>query len=215
MAKAGIVNRRRGTKAESLRQHNKKLSTQGHETLLDKIYCCAIPFLNATAQHHIAVEAGKSPRAIYVEGRGAETFDACVASFRAGGSLGLVGGLRVLGSSRRQIMERLRILRERGVHPYDLESGLADIAELLNAAINKIAGGRALRESAHVARRMGRKGGLKKGIAAQIRRNAILQEDIVARLCSHPKLTWADCAEILGKNWSESTLRRKYGGGTP
>lgn len=167
--------------------------------------------MSATQQHQAAIDAGKPERCIYIEGRGAETFEQCVASFRNGGTLGLVGGFRVLGASRKNIMARLRELKKRKIIPYDLDSGSTDQVELLHTAISQIAGARSLRLDPRQPKRLGRKGGLQKGINAQAKRNAILQEDIVRRICTAPELDWERRAEILGPNFSESTLRRLYG----
>lgn len=176
------------------------------------MYCCGIPFCNASEQHQAAIDAGKPARSIYVEGRGAETFDACIASFRAGGTLGLVGGLRILGTSRKAIVERVLLLKAKNIVPYDLETGERDETRLLDTAMRKVLGGKALREDPRHARRIGRKGGLGKGIAAAQKRNAILQEDIVRRLCTAPELDWTRRGEILGgAPFSISTLRRLYG----
>lgn len=166
--------------------------------------------MSASQQHQAAIDKGKPERCIYIEGRGAETFKSCIASFRSGGTLGLVGGFRVLGASRANIMNRLRELRKRKIVPYDLDTGSTDEVELLDTAIRQIAGARSLRNDPRQPKRLGRKGGVQKGINAQAKRNAILAEDIVLRLCKHPKLNWEDRAQILGLPWSESTLRRKY-----
>lgn len=179
---------------------------------MDKVYCCAIPFHNASQQHQAAVDAGKPLRSIYVEGRGNETFETCIAQFRGHGTLGLSGGLRVLGTSRKAIVERVLRLKEKGIVPYNLDTGERDETRLLDEAICKIAGARALHEDPRRARRQGAKGGTAKGAAAQAKRNEMFREDVVIRLCNHPKLTWDDCAFILGgKPFSASTLRRKYG----
>jgi hypothetical protein len=105
---------------------------------------------------------------------------------------------------------RVRILKNKDIIPYDLDTGLADETELLNAAIAKINGARVLGEDPRRPRRMGAKGGTMKGVKAQQRRDAIMAEDIVRRLCAAPELTWDRKAEILGDGWSASTLRRKY-----
>lgn len=178
---------------------------------MDKVYCCKIPFISATEQHQAAIAAGKPERSIYVEGRGAETFEVCVAQFRAGGTLGLCGGLRVLGASRTIIVERTLFLKSKGITPYDLDTGERDEIKLLNAAIQKINGARALHDDPRHARRIGGKGGTAKGIKAQERRDAILHEEIVQRLWGCQKLTAKDVAAILHPTFSESTLRRKFG----
>lgn len=167
--------------------------------------------MTATEQHQAALDYGKHERNIYVEGRGAETFETCLASFRAGGTLGLVGGLRVLGTTRKAIMDRVEALKAKGIAPYDLETGETDGMKLLNAAISKIHGGKALGESSRHAASIGSKGGRAKGIYSQERRNAILAEAIVARLWRAAELTTRRIAEILGPPWSASTLQRKFG----
>lgn len=124
----------------------------------------------------------------------------------------MVGGLRVLGASRVLIVARVRRMKAVGIRPYDLETGQTDETELLNAAIAKINGQRALGEDPRRPRRIGAKGGRAKGAAAERRRNAIMHNDVVRRLCQHPKLSWDDCAAILGgAPFSASTLRRLYG----
>jgi hypothetical protein len=167
--------------------------------------------LKATEQHQAAIAAGKPERSIYVEGRGAETFDACVAAFRNGGTLGLVGGLRVLGTSRKAIMARVDVLKSKGIVPYNLETGERDGMKLLDAAIATINGVRGMGLDPRRPRRIGAKGGKAKGMAAAKRRDAILQEAIVRRICTAPELNWKRRAEILGGSpFSESTLRRLY-----
>lgn len=134
-----------------------------------------------------------------------------MAAYRGPGRLGLVGGLRVLGSNRKMIVERVRLLKAKGITPYDLDTGCTDETELLDAAIRKLSGARGMGEDPRRPRRIGRRGGEAKGIKAQARRNAILAEEIVVRLCNAPELSWARRAEILGPPWSATTLRRKYG----
>lgn len=179
---------------------------------MDKVYCCTIPFSSATQQHQAAVGAGKPARSIYIEGRGNETFETCIGQFRGPGTLGLCGGLRVLGTSRKAIMERASVLKARGIVPYDLDTGERDGMKLLDTAIGLLAGAKALRNDPSQPKKIGRKGGLVKGALADARRKDLFREDVVIRLCQHPKLTWQDCADILGgAPFSASTLRRKYG----
>ncbi len=184
---------------------------QGRNAGLDKVYCCTIPFLSATQQHTAAVLKGKPEKSIYVEGRTGESFDIMLKQFRDGGTLGLCGGLRVLGGSRKLIIERLRQLKARNIRPYDLDTGCTDIPDMLDSALSRIAGAKQLRNDPRQPKRIGRKGGLAKGEAAQAKRNAIMANEIVRRLCEHPKLNWDDRAGILGDGWSASTLRRRYG----
>lgn len=117
-----------------------------------------------------------------------------------------------MGASRVMIVARLRDMKARGVKPFDIVTGQTDEMELLNAAIQKINGQRALGiDDPRRPRRIGRQGGVAKGIAAQRRRDAVMGQDVVRRLCAAPELNWERCAEILGPNFSASTLRRLYG----
>lgn len=118
----------------------------------------------------------------------------------------------MLGASRVLIVARVRHLKSLGIQPYDLDTGETDETELLNAAIAKINGQRTLGIDPRRPRRIGAKGGRAKGIAAEQRRNSILQNEVVRRICIAPELNWKRRAEILGgAPFSESTLRRLYG----
>lgn len=180
-------------------------------TLPDKIYCANIPRFTAKEQEHIALNTGRPPRDIFIDGRGAENFAACVSAIRGTGTLGLVGGLRILGSSRTAIMGNLRLLKERNILPYNLETGVSDIVELLDEAILKINGQKTMMGDPKRPKKMGRRGGLQKGVRAQEYRTSIINPDIVRRLCACHKLTYDDCSQILGgPPFSASTLRRQF-----
>lgn len=181
--------------------------------LPDKIYCCSVPLLTAKEQAVTARHMGRPDRDIFIEGRGAETFSACIAAIRGPGTLGLVGGLRVFGDSRKAMMAKMHILRERHIQPYDLKTGVYDPTDLLDAALASLNSYRRMGTDRRRPKVIGRKGGFKKGIRAAEHRNSLMAEEIVRRLCEHPKLNWRDCAQILGgAPFSESTLRRLYGG---
>lgn len=116
----------------------------------------------------------------------------------------------MLGSSRVVIVARVRELKARGITCFDLDTGQTDETELLNAAIQKINGQRALGLDPRRPRRMGERGGRAKGVAAQRRRDAILSQDIVRRICAAPELSWKRRAEILGPTFPETTIRRLF-----
>lgn len=181
--------------------------------LPDKIYCCSIPLSTGKEQAITAHHMGRSDRDIFVEGRGAETFAACVAAIRGPGTLGLVGGLRVFGDSRPAMMAKVRILRERRIHPYDLKTGVSDPVDLLDAAIASLNAHSRMGPDKRRPKRLGRHGGEMKGKRAKEHRDSIMNEDVVRRLCEHPALSWEDCSDILGgPPFSASTLRRQFGG---
>lgn len=180
--------------------------------LPNKVYCASFTHSTGKEQAQAAARMGHAERDIFIEGRGAENFSACLAAIRGPGTLGLYGGLRVLGSSRKEVMDKLRIIRERHIRPYNIKTGVCDIADLLDEAIVRINAHRAIGDDRGRPKRMGRRGGQMKGVRAQEHRDSVMTEGVVQRLCAHPKLSWEDCAAILGNPpFSATTLRRKYG----
>ena len=81
---------------------------------------------------------------------------------------------------------------------------------MLDRAIRQIHGNARVRGSRKFAQKIGAKGGDAKADSAKAKRDAIMREDIVRRICQHPKLTWQDRVDILGEGFNESTLRRHY-----
>ena len=179
--------------------------------LPDKIYCCSLPHSTGKEQAQIALRAGRVPRNIFIEGQGAENFSACIAAIRGRGTLGLVGGARVLGEARKTIMDRMRLLKARGITPYDFVTGETDPAELLNTAMVKILAFRNLGADPQAAKKRGKRGGTMKGVRAREHRDSLMPDEIVQRLWRCHKLTGEDVANILGKPWSETSLHRQYG----
>lgn len=177
--------------------------------LPNKVYCATFPHHTGKEQAQSAMRMGHVERDIFIEGAGAETFMACVAAIRGPGTIGLVHGLRVLGDSRKSIMAKLRILRERKIRPYNITTGVCDAVDLLDEAIGKINTGRATSRGPKPAVR-GRQGGTMKGVRAQEYRDSVMHEGAVKRLY-FSRLSIREVAEILGTPFSQTTLRRKFG----
>lgn len=133
----------------------------------------------------------------------------CIAAIRGEGTLGLVGGIRLLGDSRKAVMASLRALRERGIRPYDFQTGVDDPAEFLHEAVTKINGSRM--GNSRQSKRKGRRGGLAKGFHAQERRNGFVDEEILKRLWACQYLTGPEIVAILGPAFSVSTMHRMHG----
>ena len=156
------------------------------------------------------IEFGFDEREIYQLGHGAETFEACLNSYRGlEGWIVIPSDARDLGSNKRVISEAVSELEKGKIrilsltHPED--DTYAAIIQRGHVAISN-----SRFTDPHKARSQERWGGEAKGSAAAAKRNAVMADEAVRRLCAHPKLTLSDCAEILGPLFSESTLRRNY-----
>ncbi len=154
---------------------------------------------------------GLSTKHIFLDGRGAETFDRCLSTFRGRlGRLLIAHDLRVFGSTRpivAAIMERLERARIQVVdisNPYD-----TTISQMLRRADKAIAGGRF--PDKRRARRMGRAGGIGNGRAAQERRDGVADRWLLDSIVDHPEVSWRVKVELVAPHISESTLRRHYG----
>ena len=154
---------------------------------------------------------GLPAKAIFLDGRGAETFDRCLSTFRGRpGRLLIAHDLRVFGSKRPLVaavmarLERSRIAVIDLSNPYD-----TTISQMLARANRLIAGGRF--PDRRRACRMGRRGGIGKGRAAAARRDGLADGWLVDNIVDDPDLTWAQRLRLLSPHFSEATLRRWYG----
>lgn len=157
------------------------------------------------------VEFGIPAKDLYVDG--ACTLADMLKALRKGDELYVAADLRVFADGRKAILGITDQLEERGIafhdiaHPED-----KSLSRKLDRATAEIAKFARFRGSSKEAKRTGRKGGKAKGVVFLERRAAVARDDVVRRLCEHPKLTWQDCADILGPPFSSATLRRLYGG---
>lgn len=163
-------------------------------------------------QHLPAFRAHSLPdKLIYVDGRGAETLEACITSFRGRpGKLLIAPDLRVFGKSSKAIeatmarLERAKIKVVDIIHPQH-----ETVAEMLGFARNKIAKPRF--RDRRTARRRGATGGLAKGEAARSARAQIDTDSLIRNLVAeHDVIGWPVIARICGGKLSPSTLRRHY-----
>lgn len=163
-------------------------------------------------EHLTALSAyGLPDKLVYLDGRGAENLDACIASFRdRPGTLLIAPDLRVFGKSSKAIeaamarLERARIKVVDIIHPQH-----ETVAEMLGFARNKIAKPRF--RDRRTARRRGATGGLAKGEAARSARAQIDTDTLIRNLTAeHTAIGWPTILRICGGAVSESTLRRHY-----
>ncbi|MBV9549817.1 MAG: hypothetical protein JO256_09120 [Alphaproteobacteria bacterium] len=156
--------------------------------------------------------AGLTDKLIWLAGRGAETLDRCLSSFRGRpGRLYIAPDCRVFGDSRRDIaqvmagLERAKIRVVDVIHPQH-----ETISDLLTHAGNLIARGRFGRK--RDARRRGARGGRVKAIAAEQRRAEIAADWFLRNLVQDSDIPWKALVRALDGKMSEATLRRNYGG---
>lgn len=155
-------------------------------------------------------EYGVPEKDIWLAGRGAESLDGCLATFRGrSGVLIVANDLSILGKSRRDIaaiMGRLETLRIRVVdisHPED-----DTVAALMQRAANAVC--RTRFRDRRAVRRMGRNGGLARGVSQAERRQEIAADWVIRNIVAAPYITWEDKVRLLGGKISESTLRRHF-----
>lgn len=146
----------------------------------------------------------------WTHGAGAETIHTLTNAFRvrkAPHELYLGMDLRVLVESMDDIRSAVKSLKAVGVTVFDLSHEKeTDIIDMLATAQKAMRWNGDVRQQ----KRKGKKGGDAKKIAAEAKRNAIMSRDAVIRMVAHPKLTWKDCADILGPPFTLSTLQRNY-----
>jgi hypothetical protein len=155
---------------------------------------------------------GLPDKAIFWEDRGAETLEACLATFRdRPGTLLIAHDLRVLGTSKRALaavmdrLERAQIKVRDISHPEDETQ--AAMIQRANVAIS----GSRFQGDRPRARKQGRAGGRAKGAAAWGAREGLAPTWLVDNIVNFPGLSWNDRLMILGGKFTEPTLRRHYG----
>lgn len=164
------------------------------------------------AQYELGKPFGlkEGAREVYQEGRGAEDLLAAVKSARAK-MVGLVGGFRVLGETRREIMAAYAPAKAAGGILFDPLTGRCsdrDSAEMLDAALAKVHA--ELRTPPEGFEEIGRRGG-------QARWKGLIESRVPVESA---RKAWFDhkafgtdmlVVEFLGLGWSRSTLLKAFG----
>lgn len=154
---------------------------------------------------------GLPDKLIWVDGRGAEDIETCLASFRGRpGTLYIAPDLRVFGPSRKAVvqvmarLERAKIKVVDIIHPQDVT-----VSEMLDRAVVLISGSRF--RDRRTARRRGATGGLAKGEVARSARAQIDTDTLIRNLAAEYEVVgWPVIRRICGGHLSEATLRRHY-----
>lgn len=154
---------------------------------------------------------GLADRLIWLEGRGAETLDRCLAlAFRGRpGKLFVAPGLTVFGDARKDVlavMARLESARIRVVdiiHPQD-----QTVSDMIRRAVDAIGNSR-FRDK-RTARRRGRAGGLARGITAANKRAEIAADWVIKNIVNDPDVSWSQAHAFFDGKISMASLRRHF-----
>lgn len=164
----------------------------------------------ATTPEHEAALIAAGAIEVWVLGRGAQSLEWAIAYCRKRAATLLVNeDLRCFGAIRKDIFATVKNLMARGISLVDIRDRTASAFDLIERGISALQSVAAL-GSRKTQQRRGRRGGQAKGAASAARRNALIADDIAERICTHPKLNWADRLAIFGKGFSLSGLRRHY-----
>lgn len=169
-------------------------------------------FCNSKEQEREIIAYGLPARSIFMDGRGAETLEICLESFRdRPGALILASDVRLFGGSRRKVAEVMASLERTKIRVIDIShAGDVTISQLLARAHTAIANNH-FEGDRQKARRRGRKGGVRLGIAAAERRDKTVPKDVVDRIVDCREIPWDIKAYVLGPGFTKHTLRRRYG----
>lgn len=180
---------------------------------MKKGFCRSLPKRTAAEQEKTLTGYGLTDKDIYVDGRGAESLSACVASFHGRpGELILAADLRVFGESRKAILDVTAMLERLRITVCDIHSNETSLPMMLDEALAALAAYSRWNGSKKTAKATGKRGGAAKGKGQEAKRAERAHPDVVRRIARCPKLTWKEKSELLGGNpFSTATLRRHYG----
>lgn len=184
---------------------------------MERAFCADIPFLKAIDQQEALLADGVKLVDIYIDGRGAECFDALVQAFRGrGGKVSIWGTLRVLGDSRKMITRRIKELHAARIVVHDRESKLRsdrDGVEMLDAAQAKIQGSAKVKNDPEFAKKIAAKGGQGKLDSMRAKR---MPEQVAGPIWRCAKLTAKERLALMNSDyyelkWTEAVAYRLLG----
>lgn len=154
---------------------------------------------------------GLPDKAIYQAGRGAESLEECLASFRGRvGKLVIARDLRAFGASKRDVAAAMANLEKAKIRVVDiLHPGDVTVAEMMQRAGTAISGGRF--RDRRAAKRMGRAGGLGRGMGCKNLREELVPTWLLDRIVDEREIPWHIKVALVAPHFSQSTLRRHYG----
>lgn len=184
---------------------------------MNRGYCADIPFLKAKDQEAALIERGV--KVVYIEGRQAETFQACLESLRTGDAMAVFGTVAVFGSSRGAMLSRIKEIHAKGHYVLDIETGQRSDkqgVEVLDRGLKRIHGSRKMKENRKFARQIAKKGA--RGKLEHMRADR-MPEVLAKPIWQATELTIARRLELMNPDdekgepffkrpWTEATARR-------
>lgn len=169
-------------------------------------------FCATKEQERDLIDYGLTARSIFMDGRGAETLDICLESFRdRPGTLIVAADIRLFGDTRREVAEIMARLERSKIRVIDIShAGDVTVSQLLARANTAIANNHFVGDR-QKARRRGRKGGIGRGTAAAEKRDQTVPKEVVDRIVDCREIPWDIKAYVLGPGFTKATLRRRYG----
>lgn len=177
---------------------------------MDKVFCATVWNSTAKEQREFALAKGKTVKQIHTQGEQGESFETCANSFRNGGTLGLVGGLFILGQDTKMLNERLQVCRDKRIEPYDMKTGETNGLKLHAEAMKNILGNKKFKGNKKKHKQISSRGGQGKGKSMEQKRDGIAVEWLLRNIANCPYLTWPQKVALLNDEISEGTLRRKF-----
>lgn len=147
---------------------------------------------------------------IWRRGHEHESLHHCLITYRGRqGWIVMAEDIRAFGDNKREVAAQCAALEKMNVRIKDLSHPEHETySEHQQFAHVKISGARL--QDKRAAKRVGRLGGVGKGVAAKSRRFAQMGEEYISRIVNHPELTWAIKKELLAGIASISTMRRLF-----
>jgi hypothetical protein len=154
---------------------------------------------------------GIAAKSIWMDSRGAESLKRCLSTYRGRpGMLILAQDLRAFGTTKKAVSAVMADLEKAQIRVIDIahpeDTTVASLVQRANVALSNT------NMDKRTARRRGARGGVGKGIAAQQNRNSAIPNAFVQRVVDHPEIPWRVKLEVLGPQFTASTLRRHHGG---
>lgn len=169
-----------------------------------------IGFCANTDEEALLVASGIHPDQIWMRGRNAESLEFALRYFRKrAGVLRVAADLRLFGPTRKEINAVMAKFHDAGIIVEDIIIRETNPHVLTQKTFVSLAASAGIKNH-RTARRRGRVGGIAKGIAAAIEREAAVPLYLIRRIVNYPGLSWRVVEDLLKEVASGSTLRRRY-----
>lgn len=187
--------------------------TVGQDSATELLPQPIIGYAANKAQREALLAYGIPAMMIWTLGDGTETLDLALRKMRElRGTLVIAGIGKVLGDTKRDVIAAVRKIELRAARVVDIaDAATKTLSDAIDRALSFVAGAARMRDR-RFAKRIGARGGMGKGIAAQAARDNEVPCWLVRKIVRQKLLPWAEKLAMLDYKFSESTLRRRYAG---